>query len=76
MIQMTNENRIDELEKQVEKMSKRIKHLDVYIDTMAEEAASAHKLAQAIAELQDEMMKHHDIYLMNKIHAPTMVGRS
>ena len=76
MIQMTNENRIDELEKQVEKMSKRIKDLDGYIDTLEEEAASAHKLAQAVAELQDEMMKHHGIYLMNKIHAPTMVGRS
>mgnify|MGYP003635260868 FL=1 len=73
---MTNENRINELEIQVEKMDKRIKDLDGYIDTLEEAMAPAHKLAQAVAELQDEMMKHHGIYLMNKIHAPTMVGRS
>jgi len=65
--------KVDELEKKLEDLEAEAR---ARIDVLEEDLADATKLARAVAELQEELQrKFPELYLINKIDAPTMVGQ-
>ena len=79
MITMTNE-KIQKLEARINELEKKLSDLDgiasARLDGLEEDLPHVARLARAIAELQDELQrKFPDLYLINKVDAPTMVGQ-
>lgn len=77
---MTNEEHIQKLEARINELEKRVSELDgiasARLDSLEEDLPSVARLARAIAELQEELRrKFPDLYFINKIDAPTMVGQ-
>jgi predicted nucleic acid-binding Zn-ribbon protein len=75
---MTDE-KVKQLEARIDELQKKLKDLDAEasarIDALEEDLYNATKLARAVCELQEELQrKMPDLYLINKIDAPTMVG--
>tara|TARA_R100000908_G_scaffold65255_2_gene53415 strand:- start:1865 stop:2086 length:222 start_codon:yes stop_codon:yes gene_type:complete len=71
---MTNE-KIKELEARIIELEELVQGLNDEIDVMMDENRTTNKMARAICELQEELRrKFPDLYLINKINAPTMVG--
>ena len=75
---MTNE-KVKQLEARIDELQKKLKDLDAEasarIDALEEDLYNATKLARAVCELQEELQrKIPDLYLINKINAPTRVG--
>ena len=75
---MTDE-KVKQLEARIDELQKKLKDLDAEasarIDALEEDLHNATKLARAVCELQEELQrKIPDLYFINKIDAPTMVG--
>jgi len=78
---MTNEKtkeleaRITELEKLVQTLNDEIDAMNDELEDMNGDITSNHKMARAVCELQEELVKQFPtIYIANKIDAPTRVG--
>ena len=68
------------LMKKVNELEKQVSELDgiasARLDSLEEDLPHVTRLARAIAELQDELRrKFPDLYFINKVDAPTMVGQ-
>jgi ElaB/YqjD/DUF883 family membrane-anchored ribosome-binding protein len=62
-------------ENKIEKLEERIRQLENDLDEMVEENAKMAKLARAVCEIQEELVRNNPtIYIVNKINAPTRVG--
>jgi predicted nucleic acid-binding Zn-ribbon protein len=77
---MTNEEHIQKLEARINELEKQVSELDgiasARLDSLEEDLPHVAKLARAVAELQEELQrKFPDLYFINKIDAPTMVGQ-
>ena len=74
MIKMTDE-KIKQLEARITELEELVQQLNDEIDVMADENRTTHKMARAICELQEELQrKFPELYFINRINAPTMVG--
>ena len=74
MITMTDE-KIKQLEARIEELETKCEELESELEEMDGDITSNHKMARAICELQEELRrKFPDLYLINIINAPTMVG--
>ena len=73
---MTNDNeKIKENEARIIELEELVQTLNDEIDAMMDENRTAHTLARAVCELQEELVKQFPtIYIANKIDAPTRVG--
>jgi len=68
------------LMKKVDELEKKVNELDgiasARLDGLEEDLADATKLARAVAELQQELQRMFpELYIINNIDAPTMVGQ-
>ena len=87
---MTNEERIKKLEARIVELEEKVNNLsnehsevetrldahDDEITTLEGEMSPNALIARAVAELQEELRrKLPDLYFINKIDAPTMVGQ-
>ena len=68
------------LMKKVDELEKKVSELDgiasARLDGLEEDLPHVARLARAIAELQEELQrKLPDLYFINKVNAPTMVGQ-
>jgi len=75
---MTDE-KVKQLEARIDELQKKLEDLDAEasarIDALELDLYNATRLARAVCELQEELQrKMPDLYLINKIDAPTMVG--
>jgi predicted RNase H-like nuclease (RuvC/YqgF family) len=74
VITMTDE-KIKQLEARIEELETKCEELEAELEDMNGDITSNHKMARAICELQEELRrKFPDLYLINTIKAPTMVG--
>ena len=70
-----NDEKIKQLEARIEELETKCEDLQTDLDGVDENIMSNHKMARAICELQEELRrKFPDLYLINTINAPTMVG--
>ena len=79
MITMTNE-KIQKLEARINELEKKVSDLDgiasARLDSLEEDLPHVAKLARAVAELQQELQRMFpELYIINNIDAPTMVGQ-
>ena len=71
---MTNE-KIKQLEARIIELEELVQELNDEIDVMMDENRTTHKLARAVCEIQEELVRSNPtIYIVNKINAPTRVG--
>jgi len=68
------EKEIEELKEEIEELRKEIEKLKGDLDELYENEIKHSIIARAVCELQDEMRKHHDVFFVNEIDAPTQVG--
>ena len=75
MIKMYDKT-IKELEARIEELEKKCEQLENELDSVAQDMVSEHKLARAICEIQEHLRDNDpNFFLINRIHAPTMVGQ-
>lgn len=66
---------IKELEARIEKLEFEVKALNEELDEKEREEANVAKMARAICEMQEEMMRNNpSVCIINRINAPTRVG--
>ena len=66
---------IKQLEARIEKLEFEVKALNEELDEKEREEVNVAKMARAICEMQEEMMRNNSsVYIINRINAPTRVG--
>ena len=66
---------IEELKEKVERLESENRELRADVNGIDEDIEVHHKLARAVCELQEELVRSNPtIYIVNKINAPTRVG--
>tara|TARA_Y100001937_G_scaffold17812_1_gene24617 strand:- start:14 stop:256 length:243 start_codon:yes stop_codon:yes gene_type:complete len=69
------QNEIEELKEKVARLEKENNTLRGDLDALDEEMIGGAKMARAVCELQEELQRlFPELYIINKIHAPTKVG--
>tara|TARA_R100000388_G_scaffold92169_1_gene74864 strand:- start:1600 stop:1842 length:243 start_codon:yes stop_codon:yes gene_type:complete len=69
------QNQIEELKEKVARLEKENNTLRGDLDALDEEMIGGAKMARAVCELQEELQRlFPELYIINKIHAPTKVG--
>ena len=62
-------------DKRIKELEDKIRQLENDLDDLIEENAKMAKLARAVCEIQEELVRSNPtIYIVNKINAPTRVG--
>jgi uncharacterized coiled-coil protein SlyX len=71
---MTDE-KMKQLEARIEELETKCEELEAELDEINGDITNNQRLARAVCELQEELRrKFPDLYLINTINAPTMVG--
>jgi len=66
---------IKKLEERIKELESKCEGLENDLDDLIEENAKMAKLARAVCEIQEELVRSNPtIYIVNKINAPTRVG--
>jgi len=69
------QNQIEELKEKVARLEKENNTLRGDLDALDDEMIGGAKIARAVCELQEELQRMFpELYIINKIHAPTKVG--
>ena len=67
---------IKELEARIEELEKKCREHEEELDSMSQEISSVLRLARAVCEIQEHLRDNDpNFFLINRIHAPTMVGQ-